>query len=138
VSHNPYATQPPEPKPSRYIHPNRRCGCPELVHEHGCRNRYDKGCRCFPCRINAAEARRRRGRNVPQKDPQFIDEIVVERLTHGWAVKATLAEVDAAIIWLTDHGYSAREIWRMFPIPITHRRVTRARARARARLEVAA
>jgi hypothetical protein len=90
VSHNPHATQPPEvtapcghcpccqARTNRRaqqtrIAPNRKCGCPHLEHEHGCRNRYDKGCRCEPCKHVISIARQARrgtlGRN-PRVHPK--------------------------------------------------------------------
>ena len=36
----------------------RGCGCPATPHQHGCRNRYDRGCRCDTCRAGIRAIRR--------------------------------------------------------------------------------
>lgn len=47
----------------------RRCGCPEIEHYHGCRNRYDRGCHCQICRQGVTAMRRKQRGQPPRADP---------------------------------------------------------------------
>jgi DNA-binding NarL/FixJ family response regulator len=61
---------------------------------------------------------------------EFVDEMAVERLLSGSPVRANAVERRIAVVYLTRHGLSARQVAER--LRVTQRTVVRLRARARA------